>query len=127
MSVYEKARELGEMILETKEGKRYYDAKYVYDGDDDAKKALMEYSQFKSILQNKVHEGNLSEEEFKEELSKLNKIGEKAQQNPVVSELMSAEGEFNRLVNSVFDILKGTVTKSDGGCSGSCSSCGGCH
>ena len=37
--VYEKARELGEMLLETKEGKRYYDAKYVYDGDDEAKKS----------------------------------------------------------------------------------------
>ncbi len=127
MSVYEKARELGEMILETKEGKRYYDAKYVYDGDEDAQKALIEYSQAKSILQNKVHEGNISEEEFKEEFKKLNEISEKARQNPVVNELMNSESDFNKLVNSIFDILKVTVTKSEGGCSGSCSSCGGCH
>ncbi len=128
MSVYEKARELGEMILETKEGKRLYDARFIYQGDDDAKKALTEYMQYRNILQEKVHDGSVSEEQLQEEIGKLNKIAEKAKENKVVSELMEAEDEFNKLVNSVLGILKDTVLKDEeGGCSGNCSSCGGCH
>ncbi len=130
MTVYEKARELGEAILETKEGKRFYDAKFIYQGNDDAKMVLTEYMRYRNILHSKVHDGSISEEELKEELEKLNALGEKARENPVVGELMDAEDKFNTLVNSVLNILKETVLKDDeegGGCQGSCSSCNGCH
>ncbi len=130
MSIYEKARELGEMILETDEGKRLYDAKFVYQGDEDAKSVLSQYMQFRNALQVKMQSGELSEEEFKVEFEKLKKFGEDAKKNEVVAELMAAEEQFNRVVNSVLGILKETVLKDDeeaGGCSGSCSSCSGCH
>lgn len=127
MSVYKMARELGEMILETKEGKRFYDAKFVYEGDDDAKKALSEYLNFRNLIQSKFHNENLSQDDLKTEIDKLNEIAAKAQKNTVVAELMASEKEFNALVNTVLDILKGTVLKDDSGCSGNCSSCGGCH
>ncbi|MCI8805171.1 MAG: YlbF family regulator [Clostridiales bacterium] len=130
MTVYEKARELGEMILETKEGKRLYDAKFIYGGDDDAKKVLTEYMMYRNILRSKAGDGSISEEELKSEIQKLNVLGEKAKENAVVKELMDAEDKFNTLVNSVLNILKETVLKDEEeseGCTGSCSSCGGCH
>ncbi len=130
MTVYEKARELGEMILETKEGKRLYDAKFIYGGDDDAKKVLTEYMMYRNILRSKAGDGSISEEELKSEIQKLNVLGEKAKENAVVKELMDAEDKFNTLVNSVLNILKETVLKEEEeseGCTGSCSSCGGCH
>jgi len=130
MTVYEKARELGEMILETKEGKRFYDAKFIYQGDDDAKKVLTGYMQYRNLLHSKVRDGSISEEDLKGEIQKLNALGDKAKENTVVGELMAAEDEFNALVNSVLNVLKETVLKDDeesGSCSGSCSSCGGCH
>ena len=130
MTVYEKARELGEMILETKEGKRLYDAKFIYGGDDDAKKVLTEYMMYRNILRSKAGDGSISEEELKSEIQKLNVLGEKAKENAVVKELMDAEDKFNTLVNSVLNILKETDLKDEEeseGCTGSCSSCGGCH
>ena len=130
MTVYEKARELGEMILETKEGKRLYDAKFIYGGDDDAKKVLTEYMMYRNILRSKAGDGSKTEEELKSEIQKLNDLGEKAKENAVVKELMDAEDKFNTLVNSVLNILKETVLKDEEeseGCTGSCSSCGGCH
>lgn len=128
MTVYEKARELGEMLLETKEGKRLYDAKFVYKEDLEARKALTEYMQYRNILQSKVNTGSVSEEQIKDEIEKLNEIGKKARENKVVAELMDAEEEFSKIVNSVLGILKDTVLENEeGGCSGSCSSCGGCH
>ena len=130
MTVYEKARELGEMILETKEGKRLYDAKFIYGGDDDAKKVLTEYMMYRNILRSKAGDGSISEEELKSEIQKLNVLGEKAKENAVVKELMDAEDKFNTLVNSVLNSLKETVLKDEEeseGCTGSCSSCGGCH
>ena len=98
MTVYEKARELGEMILETKEGKRLYDAKFIYGGDDDAKKVLTEYMMYRNILRSKAGDGSISEEELKSEIQKLNVLGEKAKENAVVKELMDAEDKFNTLV-----------------------------
>lgn len=129
MTVYEKARELGEMILETKEGKRFYDAKFVYEGDEEAKRILAEYSQFKNTLQLKVNDGSISEEDLKQEIDKLNQMGVNARKNTVVAELTDAEKEFNGLVNTVLGILKETVLKDEenSGCSGNCSSCGGCN
>ena len=130
MTVYEKARELGEMILETKEGKRFYDAKFIYRGDDNAKEVLTEYMRYRNILRSKAGDGSISEEELKSGIQKLNALGDKAKENAVVKELMDAEDNFNALVNPVLNILKETVLKDDeegGGCGGSCSSCGGCH
>ena len=129
MELYDKARELGEMILETKEGKRFYDAKFVYNGDAEAQKVLAGYMHARNLLQSKAQTNSITEEEFQEELKKLQEIGKKTQENPIVDELLTAQDEFNQLVNTVLGILKETVVKDEenGGCSGSCSSCGGCH
>lgn len=128
MSVYDKARELGEMMLETKEGKRLYDARFAYRENNEAKKVFTEYMQFRNMLDSKIHSGAVSENEIKTEIEKLNAALEKAKENPTVKELLEAENDFNALVNSVLNVLKETVLKDDeNGCSGRCSSCGGCH
>lgn len=129
MTVYEKARELGELMLESKEGKRLYDAKFVFEGDDDAKRLFAEYTRLDSITRAKMKEGNMSQDELAAEIDKLNKMGEKVLENSAAAELMKAREEFNGLVNTVLEILRETVLKDEGnsGCSGSCSSCGGCH
>ena len=85
---------------------------------------------YRNILRSKAGDGSISEEELKSEIQKLNVLGEKAKENAVVKELMDAEDKFNTLVNSVLNILKETVLKDEEeseGCTGSCSSCGGCH
>jgi len=127
MSVYKMARELGENILQTKEGKRFYDAAFIYEGDEEAKRILSEYTLFKQNVQLKCHDKNISKEELDADFERLNQMSLKAEENPVVAELMASEKEFNALINTVLEILKGTIFKEQNGCSGNCSSCGGCH
>lgn len=128
MTVYEKSRELGEMLLQTEEGKRMYDAKFVLDGDDEAKQLLFEYNQYRQTVQNQINEGLLSEEDFEKVKQKNSELFEGLRKNSVLKEMLEAESEFNNIVNRAMDILKSTIMgEQEVGCSGSCSSCGGCH
>lgn len=130
MTVYEKARELGNMILETDEYKRLSGARYVYDSDEQAQRDMAEYSSYSESIRKKMEAGSLSEEEFNEASKKLRSKGEELKKQKVIGELIEAETSFNMLVNQIMDILKATITGQsdcDCGCSGSCGSCGGCH
>lgn len=124
MSVYEKARELGEMILETKEGKRMYDAEFVYSQDKQAQSVFKEYMSKRNVLIERAEE--IGEENLKQEIKKLNDMEKEIRKNEVLAELLESREDFSRLVNSVLGILKETVLKDEGGCNGKCSSCKGC-
>lgn len=80
------------------------------------------------MIQKKINDGSISQDELKESSDKINEMAENVKAHPVVGELVKAESEFNALVNSVLDVFKGTVTgeNENKGCSGSCQSCGGC-
>lgn len=51
--------------------------------------------------------------------------------NPVINDMVQAESEFNTVINRVMNIFQSTITgecdDEECGCTGSCSSCGGCH
>ncbi len=128
MTVYELARELGNKMLESDEGKRMADARYVFDGDRQAQSQLFNYTNYKSAIQEKYNNGTLNEEELANESVKLGEMMEELKKNPVIMDMLDAETEFSVMVNQVMSILNTTITGNEGGgCSGSCSGCSGCH
>lgn len=128
MDIFEKARELGNLLLETEEGKKLNDKKYIFDGNEEAKRKLYEYSRYREGVQVKIHSGELSEEELKAEQENMKKKIDEVMADPIISDMFKAEEEFSYLVNQVMNVLRATIEgTSEGGCSGSCSSCGGCH
>ena len=129
MEIYNKARELAEMLLETEEGKAMADAKYIFDGNQEAKKMLFDYSQYRDSVQVRMESGALSQDEFQKETEKMNEMIKNLREDPIIGEMIRTENEFNKLVNQVMNVFKATImgNNEDGGCSGSCGSCSGCH
>ncbi len=126
--IYEAARELANMILETEEGKAYNDAKYIFDGDEAAKALLQDYSTFRNAVQTRIQNGEITQEELDEQNVKLKAKIEELTNNEVINNLFIAERNFNNVFTAAMNIVTATVQGDEsGGCSGSCSTCGGCH
>lgn len=128
MTVFEMARELGNMLKETQEYKRLSGARYIFDGDEEAKRSMSDYVNLRDSIKMRMESGNFSKEDFEEESKKLNKMAEELKKQPVIGELINAENRFNSLANQVMDILRQTITgDEEGSCGGNCSGCSGCH
>ena len=131
MTIYEKAKDLGEAILETEQGKRAVEARYIFDGNEEAQKMLSAFTSYRANIQMKAQNGELTDEQIEEESSKINDMAIEVQKNEIINELIKAEKNLGIIVNEVFGILKGIVDGEEegcgDGCGGCCSSCGGCH
>lgn len=128
MTVFEKARELGVMLSETTQGKRLADAKYIFDGNEEAQKLFFDYQQERDLYRTKLSKGEVTESEKEKFVERTREI----QNNPIIVELLLAENEFADFTQMVFDIAKATAEgempiKTTGGCTGKCSTCGGCY
>ena len=128
MDIYDKARELGNMLLETKEGKKLNDKRFIFEANEDSKRRLYEYSRFREAVYVKINSGSLSESELAQQQQELNEKIAQVKSDPIISDMIKAEDEFSVLVNSVMNVLRATIEgESESGCSGNCSSCGGCQ
>lgn len=128
MNPFEKARELGNLLLETEEAKKLNGKRYIFESDEQAQRKLFEYSRQRDELQMKIHSGALSKEEIADEQEKLKKKAGEVMLDPVIRDMFAAEEEFSALVDQVMDILRATIDGSaEGGCTGRCSGCSGCH
>lgn len=129
-TVFEKARELAQMLLESEQGKKMYDARFIFENNEEAKAQLLNYTNYKQAVQMRIDNGNLSQEEIDKESEKLSSMIKEMQANPVINDMVAAESDFNMFVNHVMSIFQATLqgdTEESSGCSGSCSTCGGCH
>ncbi len=128
-AVVDKAMELGELVLETAQAKKLNEAREAYNNDTEAKSRMDEFAAYKNTIQQGRDQNTLSDTEFKSAQNKLSDMSLELQAIPSIGNLISAENEFNLLVNQVFNVLRATITGQGSGCSPSdCSSCGGgCH
>ena len=129
MSIYfEKARELGTLILESEESKGLADAGAAFEADENAKAKFEEYKNSRLAVQEKMAENALSPEEITKESQKLAEMAMELKTDPVIAGLIFAEDNFNTLVSQVMNILQATMSGSVAGadCGGGCASCVGC-
>lgn len=130
-TVFDKARELAEMLLESEQGKKMNDTRYVFEGNEEAKNQLLNYTNYRQAVQMKIDNGNLTQEEIQKESEKISSMIKEMQANPIINDMVAAESDFNMYVNHVMSVfqatLQGDSENMDGGCTGSCSTCGGCH
>ncbi len=125
--IFEKTRELAQLIHETEEAGRLQVAKAAFEIDTKANHTMNEYKEYQQNLQLKMEAGIMSKEEFHESTKKLRVMGNELKENDVIRELLEAENSFNHLVNQVLDILKYSITGEESAGKGCGGSCGGCH
>ena len=128
-SIFNEARKLADMLLETTEGKALNDARYIFEGNEEAQNMLNEYSIYRRKIQTMANNDEISDEELEQENEKIAARIKELQQNEVIRNLFVAEQNFNNIVNHVMNVFNATLAGQEniGGCSGSCATCGGCH
>ena len=108
-TVFDKARDLATALLESEAGKKVNDARFIFDGNEEAQKQLFEYSNFRTTLETGIQNGSLSEEEIDAQVKVLDQMGAELNKNQVVADMVRAEDEFNKFVGQVMNVFNATL------------------
>jgi len=130
MAAYEeKARELGNLILESEQKKKLAAAQAAFKADPEAQPRMDVYNAYIENVQMAIDSGAMTEEQYGGARKRMAEMVTELKAYPVIGEMVAAENEFNFFVNQIMGILKETIMgKEAGGCAG-CSghSQGGCE
>ena len=125
MTIFEKTRELGEMIQNCEEMKAYKDAEARLAADEATQEHMKEFNMNRLNLARDMQNGKISREDAIEANNKaFEALCEKA---PLVREYVDAKAKFDPVVNQVNSIINFYITGQTGDCTHDCSTCGGCH
>lgn len=127
MTVLEKAHELGKMVAECKEFKRFQEADKAQKEDEDAQVLLVAYNYKRSQLMQKAAKPDVTREEMLEIKKEIEAEYEKLKANEKIVEYIDAAEKFNALMGQVNAAVSAYVNPSQDSCGGDCASCGGCH
>lgn len=124
------ARALGEAIVASEEYQNMQLCEKAAESDPAAAEAMGRYMELHAAVNQEM--GN--EEPDAEKIARLGREMDEIQQTlsalPAVEEMTAARQRFSGLMDQVNKILEFIITgdvQEGGGCSGNCSSCGGCH
>jgi len=111
MSVIEKAKELGQELVESEEYKELKKKESALYDDEEATSLLEEYENTNKQLQMARANGQeVSEKQQKE----LQSIQMKMEQNPAIKSYIESQKKFNEVMNSVNKIINGYITGEEG-------------
>ena len=128
MNVFEKAHELGAMIAESAELKKVNEAREAQTADNDAALALMNYNRKRDQLIKEASDPDISNERMQEIRNEMEREVDKLNNNKTIADFMEAMQAFNDMMDQINGIVASYINPSeDGGCSGNCGSCSGCH
>jgi len=129
--VFEKTRELGEALQESEAYKRMKEAEIKAMQNMQAAEMMAQYLEKRGQIQEMMEVENPDPAVMQRLSNEMDEIQEKLQLIDDIAELTAARGEFNALIGQINQVLQfivtGRMTEEEGGCSGSCASCSGCH
>lgn len=131
MDIIEKARELGQALMEDERCKRLQAAKAANDSDAKLQEFIGEFNLKKIQMNNEFNKA--PEQQSKEKLSKIEQelkdVYNKIMTTPTMVEFTAAKKDMDELIGHINSIIQMSVSgEVDGSCSGNCASCGGgCH
>lgn len=125
MDIFEKTRELGELIRSSKEMEEVKKAEAVQEADEEAQTLLKEYNLARMNLVRDMQAGKITHDEA---VAKNTEIFEATiANNAVIADYIEKKKQFDGMINEVNQILNYYITGQEPGCTHDCSSCGGCH
>ena len=125
------ARQLAEELVKSEYGQAFIAAKKAYDEDFEAQKMLKDYIDKQNNFQDRLVKGDISDAEKDAYYDEINKLNVAIRQHGTSGALYKAETDFNEYTQSIFGIitsaLQNAIAPENAGCSGTCSTCAGCH
>lgn len=127
--ILEQVRIVGKAIAECETMKKVQAAELAQMNDIEAQALIADYQKNHEKWINEAKEGGLTKEKMEVARAKIDAEYDKVASYPVIAEYLAAKKEMDNLTSDVNNILNFYMTGKDvqGGCSGGCSSCGGCH
>ena len=124
--IYQKARELGENILNSDYGLMLQEAKQNFESNESLNKKYLDYTNYQSAYIDKLKKKELTPVEIAREQKKIEAMNTELNHEEDLVRLLNAEEEFNNYVNGILEILKLTISGEStcGSSSGGCSGCG---
>ncbi len=127
MEIMEIAEMLGEAIKGDDRMVRLNNAKNAYDSDVELNRAMIEYDVQQKALSYEYEKEEKDMALISQIQAKIDELYKKITASPVFTELDNAQAEVNALMNEVNQKITSTITGVDQSCTGSCSTCSGCH
>ncbi len=134
MDVIEQVRNLGKAIQQDERFIRYAKARLANDNDKDLQAAIGEFNIIRMELDREMQAEEKNEEKVKELNEKLRTVYGNIMSAPAMVEYNTAKVAVDEMVNEINVIISKSLDGEDpetcevtSGCSGSCSTCGGCH
>ncbi len=125
---FDKARELGNLILASDHALRLADATNEFQLDFEAKEKMDEYQKYQENVKVTMQNPETSKDEITVLTRRLTEMASELKEYPTVAALIFAENEYNAFVNNVMGVVKATIMGQNTDCGeGGCSSCSGCH
>ena len=128
------ARELGKAIQQDERFIRYAKARLANDSDSALQEAIGQFNIARMELDREVNSENKDDEKVKSLNENLRKVYGDIMSSPAMVEYNTAKAELDTMVNEVNVIISKSIDGEDpetcdlhSGCTGSCSTCGGCH
>lgn len=126
--IIEKAKELGKLISETEQVKSLAAAKSAYEQDKDIQELLGQFNLHKISMAALSKQENPDEERINDHEEKLKEVYDKIMQSELMTQYQIKSQAVEQLLGQVNNIINFYVSgEAPGGCSGNCSSCGGCN
>ncbi len=135
MNAIELSRQLGAAIQADERYAAYVAAKKENDADEKLQQQIGEFNLIRMSLERELSAEEKSDEHIKEYNEKLRTLYGEIMSSESMIRFNEAKTAMDELVNDVNTIITMCVNGADpetcdphaGGCSGSCSTCGGCH
>ncbi len=134
MNLIKQAREMGKMIQASEEYKRLQAAKEKNDNDTELQDLIGQFNLKRMELNNQLAKPDKDDEKLEKLNHEMRDLYQKVMTNQNMAEYEQAKNEMDMLMNQVNTILVMCVNGEDPdtcdpapSCTGSCSTCGGCH
>ncbi len=124
--IFEKAKEIGELIAHSEEKERAAEANRALTADTKAIDLINGYNDKRQKKMAEFADKQPTAEEAQQINEYLQGEFNKIAENPVIREYIEANKAFEDMLNQMDQIIKGSISGGHS-CGGSCSSCSGCH
>ena len=131
--ILELAQKLGQAIADSDEIRTFHEMEKIFFGDEEAQRVMEEYEKERAAMTVKAKEGGMTPENLQLFQTEMKKSMDKLMANATVREYLEAKSTFNDIIKKVNSIISFCIQgeneemAAEGGCSGNCGSCGGCH
>ena len=134
MGIIEATRNLGVEIQKDERFIRFVKAKFANDNDETLQNQIGEFNTVRMNLDREMNNETQDEDKIKELNEKLREIYTAVMSSKTMLEYNTAKAEVDAMLNDINSIIMQCVEGEDPmtaephtACTGSCSTCGGCH